>query len=148
MRQFRSEAGHLALLRSAAQIVLINRRSAQGALLALVAVSAAGTADVAEFLATRPAMLTDAPGRAVGTVIGLGLWLAVLGIATTRYIRRERPGQSSATMALAGLLAAGNLGLAAIHLKVGVGGVRPFVGGALGILAFILAVASRERVSD
>ena len=88
-------------------------------------------------------MFTDAPGRAVGTVLGLGLWLALLGIATTRYVRGERRGQGSATLGLAGLVAAGNIGLAAIHLKVGVGGVRLFVGGALGILAFILAVASR-----
>ena len=98
---------------------------------------------MAEFLSTRTSMFTDAPGRAVGTVVGLGLWLALLGIATTRYVRGERPGQGSATLGLAGLVAAGNLGLVAIHLKVGVGGVRPFVGGALGILAFILAVASR-----
>ena len=110
-----------------------------------MAISVAGTADVAEFLAARTAMFTDAPGRAAGTVVGLALWVALLAVATTRYARGERPAASSVTVGLAGLVAAGNIGLTAIHLKVGVGGWRPFVGGVLGILALILALASRER---
>jgi hypothetical protein len=40
------------------------------------------------------------------------------------------------------LVAVGNVGLTAIHLKAGVGGVRPIVGGVLGMLALILAVVS------
>jgi hypothetical protein len=51
------------------------------------------------------------------------------------------------TLGLAGLVAVGNVGLSAIHLKAGVGGLRPFVGGVLGILALILAFASQDRVS-
>jgi hypothetical protein len=120
------------------------RQSTKSALMALIAVSVAGTADVAEFLATRTAMFTDAPGRAAGTVAGLALWVTLLGVATTRYAR-DRPGAGSVTIGLAGLVAAGNVGLTAIHLRVGVGGLRPFVGGVLGILALILAFASRER---
>jgi hypothetical protein len=130
------------------QMTSIIRRSTQSALLALIGVSVAGTVDVAEFLATRTAMFADAPGRAAGTVVGLVLWVTLLGVATTRYARGERPGASSATLGLAGLVAAGNVGLTAIHLKVGVGGLRPFVGGVLGILALILAVASREKSRD
>ena len=123
----------------------IARWSTKSALMGLIAVSVAGTADVAEFLATRTAMFTDAPGRAAGTVVGLALWVALLGAAGARYARGERPRASSVTVGLAGLVAVGNIGLTAIHLKVGVGGGRPFVGGVLGILALILAVASRER---
>ena len=93
-------------------------------------------------------MFTDAPGRAAGSVVGLALWLALLGVATLRYARGERPATSSATLGLAGLVAAGNVGLTAIHLKVGAGGVRPFVGGVLGILALMLAFASRDRSRD
>jgi hypothetical protein len=115
------------------------------ALLGLIVVSLAGAVDVAEFVATRLAMFTDAPGRAAGSVVGLAFWAALLGIATTRYARGQRTGMSSATVALAALVAAGNIGLTAIHLKVGAGGWRPFVGGALGILALLLAVVSRER---
>jgi hypothetical protein len=119
--------------------------STKAALVALIAVAAAGTADVGEFLATRTAMFTDAPGRAAGTVVGLALWATLLAVATARFTRGERPGARSATLGLAGLVAVGNVGLAAVHLKAGVGGLRPIVGGVLGILALILALVSPDR---
>src|ERR1700737_1051288 len=125
----------------------VARRSARGALVALIGVSLAGTADVAEFLATRSAMFTDAPGRAAGSVIGLVAWAALLGVAMLRYSRGERRGTRVATLGLAGLVAAGNVGLTAIHLKAGVGGVRPVVGGVLGMLALILAFATKADSS-
>ena len=118
------------------------RRTAKGALVALIGVSLAGTADVAEFLTTRTAMFTDAPGRAAGSVIGLVAWVALLGVTTVRYARGEQRGARAATLGLAGLVAVGNVGLTAIHLKAGVGGLRPIVGGVLGVLALVLAVAS------
>ena len=118
------------------------RGSAKGALIALIGVSLAGTADVAEFVATRSAMFTDAPGRAAGSVVGLIAWAALLAVATMRYARGERRGVRAATVGLAGLVAAGNVGLTAIHLKAGVGGLRPIVGGVLGILAIMIALAS------
>jgi hypothetical protein len=107
----------------------------------LIGVSLAGTADVAEFLATRGVMFADAPGRAAGSVIGLIAWAALLGVVTLRYALGERRGARAATRGLAGLVAVGNVGLTAIHLKAGVGGLRPMVGGVLGILALVLAVA-------
>jgi hypothetical protein len=119
----------------------IARRSANGALVALIAVSLVGTADVAEFLATRSTMFTDAPGRAAGSVLGLVAWAALLGVAMLRYARGERRGARAATLGLAGLVAVGSVGLTAIHLKAGVGGVRPIVGGVLGVLALALALA-------
>ena len=119
----------------------IARSSTKGALIALIGVSLAGTADVAEFLATRSTMFTDAPGRAAGSVVGLIAWAALLAVATLRYAQGERRGARAATIGLAGLVAAGNVGLAAIHLKAGVGGVRPMVGGVLGVLALVLALA-------
>ena len=117
------------------------RHSAKRVLVALIGVSLAGTADVAGFLATRGAMFTDAPGRAAGSVVGLVAWAGLLGVATLRYARGERRGARAATIGLAGLVAAGSIGLTAIHLKAGVGGLRPMVGGVLGILALVLAVA-------
>jgi hypothetical protein len=105
-------------------------------------VSLAGTADVAEFLATRSAMFTNAPGRAAGSVIGLAAWAGLLGVASMRYARGERRGARAATLGLAGLVAAGNVGLTAIHVKAGVGGLRPIVGGVLGLLALVLAIVS------
>ena len=121
----------------------IGRRSGS-VQLALIGVSLAGAADVAEFLVTRTAMFTEAPSRAAGSLVGLALWMALLGVSTARYLRGERRGFRTATLGLAGLVAAGNVGLAAIHLKAGIGGLRPAVGGVLGILALVLAVATRE----
>ena len=123
----------------------IARSSTKGALIALIGVSLAGTADVAEFLVTRSTMFTDAPGRALGSVVGLIAWAALLAVATLRYAQGERRGARAATIGLAGLVAAGNVGLAAIHLKAGVGGVRPMVGGVLGVLALVLALAPTPR---
>jgi len=121
------------------------RTSTRSTLVALIAISIAGTADVGEFLGTRTAMFTDAPGRALGTVVGLALWAGLLGVATARYARGELPWARWATLALAALVAAGSVGLTAIHLMARVGGLRPFVGGGLGILALILAFASQDR---
>jgi hypothetical protein len=115
---------------------------AKAALVALIGVSLAGTADVAEFLATRSAMFTVAPSRAAGSVVGLVAWASLLGLAALRYTRGERRGARTATLGIAGLVAAGNLGLTAIHVKAGVGGVRPILGGVLGLLALVLAFAS------
>ena len=42
-------------------------------------------------------------------------------------------------------VAAGSVGLTAIHLKAGVGGVRPIVSGVLGVLALVLALAPTEQ---
>jgi hypothetical protein len=123
-------------------VTTLARHSAKGVLLTLIGVSLAGTADVAEFLATRGAMFTDAPGRAAGSVVGLAAWAALLGVVSLRYARGEGRGARAATLGLAGLVAAGNVGLTAIHLKAGVGGMRPIIGGLLGILALVLAFAS------
>jgi hypothetical protein len=126
------------------QVTTVARQSARNALVALIGVSLAGTVDVAQFLVTRSAMFTDAPGRAAGSVIGLVAWAALLGVATFRYARGERRGGSAATLGLAGLVAAGNVGLTAIHFKAGVGGMRPMVGGVLGVLALVLAVVTNK----
>jgi hypothetical protein len=122
-------------------VATVARRSEKGALVALIGVSLVGTVDVAEFLATRSSMFTDAPGRAAGSVVGLVAWAALLAVATLRYAGGERRGARAATIGLAGLVAVGNVGLAAIHLKAGVAGVRPIVGGVLGVLALLLARA-------
>jgi hypothetical protein len=123
------------------EVTAVARPTSKGALVALIGVSLLGTADVAEFLATRSTMFTNAPGRAAGSVLGLVAWAALLGVATMRYARGERRGARAATIGLAGLVAAGNVGLTAIHLKAGVGGMRPLVGAVLGVLALVLALA-------
>jgi hypothetical protein len=119
--------------------------STRSALAALMLVSLAGSADVAEFLVSRTAMFTDAPGRAAGSVLGLLFWLALLLVASIRYTSGDGPGKRRATLGLAGLVAAGNVGLTLIHLKAGIGGWRPMLGGGLGIAALLLALAARAE---
>jgi peptidoglycan/LPS O-acetylase OafA/YrhL len=127
------------------RVTAIARRSARGALVALIGVSLAGTADVAQFIGTRTSMFTDVPGRAAGSVVGLVAWAALLGVAAGRYAVGDRRWSRVATIGLAGMVAAGSVGLTAIHLKAGVGGARPIVGGVLGVLALILALAATLR---
>jgi hypothetical protein len=122
------------------------RSSTRTALVGLMVVSLAGSADVGEFLATRTVMFIDAPGRAAGSVLGLLFWLALLGIAVARYFGRETRWSSGATVGLAAVVAVGNVGLGLIHLKAGIGGSRPMLGAGLGVAAIILAVASRDPV--
>lgn len=122
-------------------------RSSKTALLALIGVSIAGTGDVAQFLFSRMAMFTDAPGRAAGSLLGLAAWASLLGILSARLAGGERR-LIKQTIWLAGLVAVGEIGLTAIHLKAGVGGFRPMVGGALGVIALMLAFASREQVNE
>jgi hypothetical protein len=121
-------------------------RSSKTALLALIGVSIAGTGDVAQFLFSRMAMFTDAPGRAAGSLLGLAAWASLLGIVSARLATGERR-LIKPTLWFAGLVAVGEVGLTAIHLKVGVGGWRPMVGGVLGVLALILALATRDQVT-
>jgi hypothetical protein len=125
-------------------IILSHTRAA---LAGLMLVSLAGSADVGEFLATRTAMFTDAPGRAAGSLLGLLFWLALFLVGSMRYISGDTPGSRRATLGLAGLVAVGNVGLTLIHLKAGIGGLRPMLGGGLGVAALVLALAARDGTS-
>jgi hypothetical protein len=110
-------------------------------LAALVAVSVGGMADVGEFIATRPGLFSTAPGRAAGSVAGFLVWAALAGTAAARV--KGAGGRSrTATLTLAAVAAVGSVGLTAIHLKAGVGGPRTIAGGALGVAALALALAS------
>jgi hypothetical protein len=122
--------------------VLTRSRSA---LVALAAVSAAGTADVADFLARRPQLFSTAPGRAAGSVLGLTIWMALAGVALRRMQAGDQGSLRAATLGLAAVNALGNLGLTFIHVKAGVGGWRPLAGGLLGIAALTFAFLARER---
>lgn len=66
-----------------------------------------------------------------------------MGLATARYASGDRR-LIKPTIGIAGLVAAGNVGLTFIHLKAGVAGWRPIAGGIAGVLALILALASRN----
>src|SRR2546430_7043177 len=113
-----------------------------GVLAALLAVCLAGVADVGEFIATRPGLFTTAPGRAAGSVLGLGLWAALAATTTGRLRGADGRRTRWATVGLAAVAALGNLGLTAVHLKAGVGNARTIAAGVLGVAALALALVS------
>ena len=101
-------------------------------------VAIAGAADTAIFLAQRPQMFRENRGRAVGSAAFAGLWLA---LAVSSAVQRPRPG--SATLALAGTVAAGNAAMLAVHLRHRIATPRVFAGAALSTVA--LADVLRRR---
>jgi hypothetical protein len=101
-------------------------------------VALAGAADTAVFLVQRPQLFRDARGRALGSAAFAGLWLA---LATSSAAQRPRPG--TATVALAGTVAAGNAAMLAVHLRHRIASPRVFAGAALSAVA--LADVLRRR---
>ena len=101
-------------------------------------VALAGAADTAVFLAQRPQMFRDTREPRAGQCGFRGLWLA---LAASSFVQRPRPG--TATLALAGAVAAGNAAMLAVHLRHRVASPRVFAGAALSAVA--LADVLRRR---
>ncbi len=91
---------------------------------------AVGAADTGVFLAQRLQLFRDAPGRAMGSVAFGGLWVA---LAVSSAAQRTRP--STATLALAGAVAAANGAMLAVHLRNRIASPRVFAGAALAAVA-------------
>lgn len=108
----------------------------------LAGVSALGSLDIAQFIATNRGMFGSAPGRAGGSVLGLVLWLALTGLAGTAATRQPSPRLVKGTITVSGVVAVGSVGLTAIHAAAQVGGLRPALGGVLGLAAFGLAIGA------
>jgi hypothetical protein len=119
-------------------------RPARTRLALLTAVALAGAVDVAAFAAAEPAVAFKDGGRATGTLFGLAVWVLLTGAAGRRWRRPESGRLALATLGLGGLAALDGVGLAAIHMAVGVGGWRPLVGGILGVAALGLAITTRR----
>jgi hypothetical protein len=98
----------------------------------------AGAADTGAFLARRPQLFRDAPGRAGGSAAVLGLWLAVAASS-----RRDSGRTGPLTLALASANAAGQAAMLGVHLRHRIAGPRVWLGAALGGIALGAAVASR-----
>jgi hypothetical protein len=98
----------------------------------------AGAADTAAFLAQRRQLFRDAPGRAYGSAAFGALWVALAAASIA-----ERSRASTATVALAGAVAAGNAATLAVHLRHRIASPRVFAGAALSAVA--LADAIRRR---
>ena len=96
-----------------------------------------GAADTAAFLAARPHLFREKPGRALGSVAILGLWLGSARAAGGR----GRPGRGAVAMAAS--LAAANLGLLAAHLRARIANPRVFTGAVLS--GIVLTETLRRR---
>jgi hypothetical protein len=105
----------------------------------LFGVSILGALDIGQFLASNDGMFRAAPDRAAGSVLGLGLWLALVGLSGAAGAGRRSPQVSRVILVLSGLLALGSVALVAVHAAAHVGGLRPALGGILGLIAFGLA---------
>ncbi|HZU18848.1 MAG TPA: hypothetical protein VFD01_19900 [Candidatus Dormibacteraeota bacterium] len=103
-----------------------------------VTAAVAGAADTAAFLGRRRHLFAEAPGRAAGTVLGLGLWT---GLAVSAAVE-PRPGRP--TLALASAVAAANALLLAAHLRAGVVRPRAFLGAGLAAIALGGVAAARR----
>ena len=107
---------------------------ARGYLLVLVALL--GAADVAELMVTDPGLMAASPTRALGSWLGLALFVALAGLGARSV---SRPGRSVLRRGLAAVLTASSLALVAIHLAAHVGGLRPASVALLALLGLILA---------
>ena len=96
-----------------------------------------GAADTAAFLAARPRLFREKPGRALGSVALLTLWLGSARIAGSD----GRPGRGA--IAMAASLAAANLGLLAAHLRARIASPRVFIGAVLS--GIVLTETLRRR---
>jgi hypothetical protein len=111
----------------------------------LFGVSALGALDTGQFLATNLSMFRVSPGRAAGSVLGLALWVTLAGLSASAASGHRSSALARAILPLSGLLAVGSLALVAVHTAARVGGLRPALGGALGLAALGLAyLANRD----
>lgn len=83
------------------------------------------------------------PGRLVGSVLGLILWIGLLAGAIIGLV--GSPWRVPALMWVAGLVALGSVALVPAHLAAGVGGWRPAAGAVLGVLALVATLRMRPH---
>ncbi len=90
-----------------------------------------GAVDIAHFVwARRHSLFQQSPGRALGSIAGLGMWLALSGAANAAP-------RAALTRRLARACGAGNIALYLVHLRVGKGRLRALPGAVLGASALL-----------
>jgi hypothetical protein len=95
-----------------------------------------GAADIAELMATDPGLMAASTTRALGSWLGLALFLALAGLGARSL---SRPGGRVLRRGLAAVLAASSMVLVAVHLAAHVGGLRPASVALLALLSLVLA---------
>lgn len=121
------------------------RQTSRARLTLLTVVALAGAADVAEFAAIEPAIAFKTSSRAAGTLFGLAVWILLTVVAGRRWLGPDNSRLSTASLGLAALATIDGVGLAAVHLVVKAGGMRPLLGATLGLASLGLAVSARSR---
>jgi hypothetical protein len=107
-------------------------------------VSVLGALDIGQFLASNASMFRVSPGRTAGSALGLVLWLALVGLSGAAASGQRSSPLYRSILPISGLLAVGSLGLVAVHAAARVGGLRPALGGVLGLAALGLAYLARH----
>jgi len=110
----------------------------------LTAVALTATLVVGYFLVTNPRVGLKTPGRAAGSLFGLGLWAGLTLVSAIRLSGRGTRGLRTTTTTMAILAATGSILLAAIHVAAGVAGWQTISVAALGVAATGLAVSVRK----
>ena len=105
----------------------------------LLTAALAGSADTAVFLARRPGLFREAPSRAAGSAAFLAGWGVLSGLA---WRDRHRDRTAPATVAVAGLLFAGNAAMLAVHLRHRIASPRVFIGASAGAVALVAAAGA------
>jgi len=96
-----------------------------------------GAADTAAFLAGRPEIIRESPGRAVGSLATLAAWLGLATRATGR--KRSTRGD----VALAATLTAANTAMLGIHVKHHIVSQRVIAGPVLSWIALLSILRRR-----
>jgi hypothetical protein len=119
-------------------------RTSPAVLAGLTVAALAGAADTAIFIATNPQTALKTGGRAGGSVAGLAVWVLLLAVSSRRWRGPDGRRLAAIGLLLAALAALDGVGLAAIHLAAGVGGLRTVIGAAAGVVALSLALKARR----
>lgn len=101
---------------------------------ALLIVAVAGAGELAQFDVSSWGSLSVHPGRLGGAVLGLLLWVVLLGGAARRLVSPRLPGRALRWVAV--VVALGSIALVPVHLAADAGGWRP-AGAALAVLALL-----------
>jgi hypothetical protein len=120
------------------------RRPAGTRLGMLTAAAVVGALDAGLFVASDPQTALKTPGRAAGSLAGLGVWIVLIAISGRRWRDGDNQRLAAAGLAVALLAALDGVGLAAVHAMARVGGARTLVGAAAGLTALGLALATRR----
>jgi len=106
---------------------------------ALAGAALLGAANVGQFIASSPALMTSSASRAAGSYLGAAMFAALAGLGVGAALGVANRVLAALTRGLAVLLALGSVFLVAVHAAARVGGLRPASVAVLALVALGLA---------